>query len=283
MSREKGWMTSGTFAAFCGTTKETLRHYKEIGLLIPAHQGENGYFYYDVSQFYDFYGISIFRLTGMPLHEIRRCMEEKNVDKSLEQLKEQKQNLEQERRRLEQMEFVLSNTIHNWEMGLIPDLVPRIAYFEKEHLLAVPAKELEQQIRPGVSEEEMLIAVLETCKNLCQQHNIQTDYQLGAVHIPGKYGKFAQISHLYTRIKEAADFHYYMEKPAGFYLYLCCRGHWDISEGYGAISQYIEEKGLLTEGAIYACDLAGFMINRVEKNAMSMISVRLKETKVREK
>ena len=283
MSRQKGWMTSGAFAAFCGTTKETLRHYKEIGLLIPAHQGENGYFYYDVSQFYDFYGISIFRLTGMPLHEIRSCMREKNVDKALAQLIEQKRYLGQERHRLEQMEFVLSNTIHNWELGLIPDLVPRIAYFETEHLLAVPAKELEQQIRSGASEEEMLIAVLGTCKNLCQQYNIQTDYQLGAVHIPEKYGKYAEISHLYTRIKEAADFPYYMEKPAGIYLYLCCRGHWDISEGYRTLSRYLEEKGLLAERTVYACDLAGFMINRVEKNAMSMISVRLEETEVIEK
>ena len=39
MEHPQGWMTSGAFAAFCGTTKETLRHYKEIGLLVPAHQG----------------------------------------------------------------------------------------------------------------------------------------------------------------------------------------------------------------------------------------------------
>lgn len=54
MAREKGWLTSGFFAALCGTTKETLRHYKDIGLLSPAHQRDNGYFYYDVEQFYDF-------------------------------------------------------------------------------------------------------------------------------------------------------------------------------------------------------------------------------------
>ena len=72
MEREKGWLTSGAFAALCGTTKETLRHYKDMGLLLPAHQGNNSYFYYDVEQFYDFYAISIFRQTGTPLEEIRR-------------------------------------------------------------------------------------------------------------------------------------------------------------------------------------------------------------------
>ena len=55
MECKKGWLTSGAFAALCGTTKETLRHYKDIGLLSPAHQGDNSYFYYDVEQFYDFY------------------------------------------------------------------------------------------------------------------------------------------------------------------------------------------------------------------------------------
>ena len=48
MERKKGWLTSGAFAALCGTTKETLRHYKDISLLSPAHQGDNGYFYYDI-------------------------------------------------------------------------------------------------------------------------------------------------------------------------------------------------------------------------------------------
>lgn len=74
MERKKGWLTSGAFAALCGTTKETLRHYKDIGLLSPARQGDNSYFYYDVEQFYDFYAISIFRQTGTPLEEVRRCL-----------------------------------------------------------------------------------------------------------------------------------------------------------------------------------------------------------------
>ena len=75
MERKKGWLTSGSFAALCGATKETLRHYKDISLLSPAHQGDNGYFYYDVEQFYDFYAISIFRQTGTPLEEVRRCLQ----------------------------------------------------------------------------------------------------------------------------------------------------------------------------------------------------------------
>ena len=68
------------------------------------------------------------------------------------------------------------------------------------------------------------------------------------------------------------------EKPAGNYLYLCCRGRWDISVGYTAFNRYILEQGLETTGDFYACDLAGFILNSVEKNAASMISVQLSDS-----
>ena len=275
MERKKGWLTSGAFAALCGTTKETLRHYKDVGLLLPAHQGDNGYFYYDVEQFYDFYAISIFRQTGTPLEEICRCLRGQDTTKTIELLREQKDRLETERRRLEHMDFVLSSALHNLEFGPGPDMVPRTAWFDREHLLALPVGELEGLMTPADSEDETLIVVLERCRALCSQYGIQTDFQLGAIHQPGEQGGPGPISHLYTRIKEKADFPYYKEKPAGNYLYLCCRGRWDISAGYAALNRCILERGLETIGDFYACDLAGFILNSVEKNAASMISVRL--------
>ena len=275
MERKKGWLTSGAFAALCGTTKETLRHYKDVGLLLPAHQGDNGYFYYDVEQFYDFYAISIFRQTGTPLEEICRCLRGQDTTKTIELLREQKDRLEAERRRLEHMDFVLSSALHNLEFGPGPDMVPRTAWFDREHLLALPVGELEGLMTPADSEDETLIVVLERCRALCSQYGIQTDFQLGAIHQPGEQGGPGAISHLYTRIKEKADFPYYQEKLAGNYLYVCCRGHWDISAAYVTLDAYIRERGLRTAGPFYACDLAGFILNGVEKNAASIISVQL--------
>ena len=275
MERQKGWLTSGAFAALCGTTKETLRHYKDIDLLSPAHQGDNGYFYYNVEQFYDFYAISIFRQTGTPLEEIRRCLRGQDAAQTLDMLREQRGRLEAERRKLEHMDFVLSSALRNLEFGPVPDMAPQIGWFDAEHLMALPVKELEGLMTPTASEDKMLIAVLERCQSLCGQYGIQTDFQLGAIHRPGERGGPGAISHLYTRIKKKADFPYYMEKPAGNYLYLCCRGRWDISAGYAALEGYICEQGLQSKGPFFACDLAGFILNSVEKNAASMISVQL--------
>ena len=275
MERKKGWLTSGAFAALCGTTKETLRHSRDIGLLLPAHQGDNSYFYYDVEQFYDFYAISIFRQTGTPLEEIRCCLRGQDPIQTMDLLRDQRSRLEMERQKLEHMYFVLSSALRNLEFGPVPDMVPQTAWFEKEHLLALPAEELEGLMTPAASENEMLITVLERCQRLCGQYGVQTDFQLGAVHRPGEQGGPGAISHLYTRIKEKADFPYYMEKPAGHYLYLCCRGRWDISTGYAALRSYILRQDLEITGNFYACDLAGFILNSVEKNAASMISVQL--------
>lgn len=277
MKLKKGWLTSGAFAALCGTTKETLRHYKDVELLLPAHQGDNSYFYYDVEQFYDFYAISIFRQTGTSLDEIRRCLRGQDTAKTLELLREQRTRLDAERKKLEHMDFVLSSALHNLEFGPGPDMVPQTDRFEREHLLALPVEELEGLMTPVASEDEMLITVLERCRALCGQYRIQTDFQLGAIHQPGEQGGPEEISHLYTRIREKADFPYYMEKPAGNYLYVCCRGRWDISAAYTTLDAYIRERGLRTAGPFYACDLAGFILNSVEKNAASMISVRLSD------
>ncbi len=278
MEREKSWLTSGAFAELCGTTKETLRHYKDMGLLLPAHRGDNNYSYYDVEQFYDFYAISIFRQTGTPLEEIGRCLERQSVSETAALLREQRFRLEAERRKLEHMDFVLSSALHNLKLQSGSDLIPRTAWFEQEHLLALPVEELEELMVPTASEDEMLIVVLERCQALSSQYKIQTDFMLGAIHPPVSRGTPGEISHLYTRVKEKAEFPYYKEKPAGRYLYLCCRGRWDISAGYATLWHYIREQGLETTGDFYACDLAGFILNSVEKNAASMISVRLQES-----
>lgn len=275
MEQKRGRLGVKAFADLCGTTKETLRHYREIGLLRPAGRGENGYFYYEVEQFYDYYAIAIFRQTGTPLEEIQRCLQRQDSEGTLAQLRSQRRRLEEERRKLAQMDFILSSTIENLELGTAPDLQPRRAYFEAEHLLTLPAAELEGEMTGLTGEDEMLILILGRCQQLCRQYGLQTNYQLGAIHRAGGMG---EIQYLYTRLREAAaDCPYYRKKPAGWYLCLCCRGRWDLSRGYAALTQSIQDQGLKTVGGMYACDLAGFLLNGVEENAVSMLSIQLDE------
>lgn len=51
--------TSGEFAKFCNTTKDTLFHYDDINLLKPAKIAPNSYRYYSANQAFLFDMISL--------------------------------------------------------------------------------------------------------------------------------------------------------------------------------------------------------------------------------
>ncbi len=68
---------------------------------------------------------------------------------------------------------------------------------------------------------------------------------------------------------------YYQQKSAGKYLYSFHKGNWDLSTTYEKFFSYIKQHHIRTIGDIYAYDLAGFMINGVENNSMTIISIQV--------
>ena len=63
-------LTVGQFAKLCVTTRDTLRHYYELGILTPWVDPENGYHYYSASQISSFFFITTMRKAGCSLAEI---------------------------------------------------------------------------------------------------------------------------------------------------------------------------------------------------------------------
>ncbi|MGL4736504.1 MAG: MerR family transcriptional regulator [Cellulosilyticaceae bacterium] len=279
MERNKRLLTSGEFAKLCHTTKMTLRHYKEIGILKPAYEGENHYSYYDVEQFYDYYGIEILKQTGTPLAEIKQCMTHQDIPQVVEVLQKQQQKLEEEQKKLEQMTFMVKNALYNITLGseqLAEAEVPQIRNFPKEHLLALTEADLKVEEEDIHDDDRMLIAILSKYRELCELYPIQTDFQLGAILPYAQItGERPVITHIYTKLNKAHKNPYYKEKPAGKYLCVVHKGKWDVSLAYQQLAHYISSHQIQVIGDVYAYDLAGFMINGVEKNAMTMISIRV--------
>lgn len=266
---------SGAFAKLCDTSKETLRHYKDLGLLIPKYKGENGYQYYDAEQFYDYYAISIFKKTGTSLSKIKECIGHQNIPIILDTLKEQEHALAEEKRKIEEMQFIIKNSIVNMTLGLSHPALnaqPQIGNFSKEHLIVVPHNEFDIA-QKQTDEDAMLISILAKYKAVCDEHRVQTDYQLGAIIGLADKG----ITHLYTRVDKAYKNKYYWQKPAGKYLYIIQRGNWDLSTCYNTLFSYISQNRINVIGNIYSYDLAGFMINGVEENSMTIISIQVQE------
>ncbi len=67
---EEYTLSVGKFARLCGTTRDTLRHYYESGVIVPWIDPENGYHYYSLSQVSSFFFVSTMRQAGCTIKEI---------------------------------------------------------------------------------------------------------------------------------------------------------------------------------------------------------------------
>lgn len=264
--------TSGEFAKLCNTGKVTLRHYKEIGLLPPACEGENGYQYYEAEQFYDYYLIHILKKTGTPLAQIRSYMDNQNPTSLLELLRHQRQKLQQEKEELQRMEQIVLRSIENIEQGVsgrFPQETPAVLFLDEEHLIAIPVSELSEE-----DEELAFISILHKYSSVCLRESLITDYQTGAILNGDDFCSGKQtVTHIYTKIDKPSDSLYYRHKPAGYYLTFLDRGHWDTRASSEVLLQYMKENHIRANGAIFEYDLAGYLLNGQEENTMSLFMI----------
>ncbi|WP_029042516.1 MerR family transcriptional regulator [Cucumibacter marinus] len=73
--------TVSEVARMSGVTVRTLHHYDEIGLLPPAHIGENRYRYYGREELLRLQQILLHRALGLPLEEISAILDDPDFDR----------------------------------------------------------------------------------------------------------------------------------------------------------------------------------------------------------
>lgn len=104
-------LSVGQFAKLCGTTRDTLRHYYETGLLMPRIDEANGYHYYSASQVSSFFFISTFRQTGYSIKEIHSIIYDSSKEKIRKLANIKMLDMQREL-------FVLHNKIASMQLGL---------------------------------------------------------------------------------------------------------------------------------------------------------------------
>jgi MerR family transcriptional regulator, thiopeptide resistance regulator len=102
--------TIGEVATLAGVSVRTLHHYHEIGLLLPAHVGENGYRYYGRSELLRLQQILIHRELGLPLSEIENLLSAPDIDR-LKTLKNYRERAARELARYTEMLTTIDRTI----------------------------------------------------------------------------------------------------------------------------------------------------------------------------
>lgn len=109
----------GEFSKLCQVTVKTLRHYEEIGLLVPFEVDEwTGYRYYNISQLRRMNRIVYLKQLGLSLEEIAELFEEGKEYPDAELLKVKIEQCKNEIHRLtwRQTELMkLENMLHNQE------------------------------------------------------------------------------------------------------------------------------------------------------------------------
>ena len=249
------YFSSGEFARLCGTTKETLRHYNNIGLLKPAKVTENGYQYYSAFQFYDFYFISTFRGTGMNLKELEEKLAETDERAFCDTLRHQLKKIQAEKKELIKKEKLLKRTIDKFDYLYEGDRVGSIELYEmeEEYYIATP-------VNGDADDDRVWMETLKNHLDYCHRGNLNEEYQLtycwNMEDMQARNtGKGWSIM---SQLAEPADDPRFKIKPAGTYACILFR-EYDFSSGQmEKVKEEIRKSGLKICGDAYEADVSLF-------------------------
>lgn len=107
-------LTVGQMAGLNHVSEQTLRLYDKMGLLSPSRRGENGYRYYDIKQSAVLDIIHTMKSLGISLKEIKQQLEQKDLCRIEEALREKQRQTEEEIRLLKCQRRALERTVESF-------------------------------------------------------------------------------------------------------------------------------------------------------------------------
>lgn len=269
---EKIYFTSGEFAKLCGTTKETLRHYHNKGILSPKKEGDNGYFYYEAWQFFEFDLISLLIYAGNSLQEIRQYLDSYNTENFLELMKGSKERLLRKREKIESMLRVVDNSVALANLGLKHDGHQlTIAACEEEYYLTVPIEESAYENKRNLldafsrfwahSADNPLIGEYPYSYVIPEESYRKGDYSIK--YIAGKLDEPSGNRNIHT-------------KSAGRYAILFHYGSIDeVHVSCRRLCEEVQQLKLESAGPLYVDELISNHVTPEEKDHVTKVSIRV--------
>lgn len=267
-------LSTGEFAELCHTTRETLYHYDEIGILKPERSEQNRYRRYRVRQFFDFDTIRVLQRAGTPLCEIRQYLEGRSTENCLRLMREKRRELQEQKEELERMIQMLSHTADMTEFALRQQYdKPQVICMEEQWLAAVA-------LRTGEGDRvESVAKRLREHFAFCEANQIVDKFPLGSI-IPMEHvlrGSDEE-SHFFSAVRKTDGGASLLCKPAGFYATLYHKGRYNTFQaGFRRLLCYIEEKKLTICGCAYVYDLISYLAAGTEDDCVLQISIQVEE------
>ena len=266
MKENSPYFTAGEFAEICSTTKDTLYHYERLGILKPAKTAPNGYRYYHAFQFFDYDVIAVLKEAGSSLAEIKAYLRLKNPNEFLEILKQRRQALAAERRKLEYMERRLGATIDLTARAIkVPYFFPRVIYQKKEYLAAVP-------LAYPLSHKDAALKVHELYDFSERVGDGEPPLGMIVPRQRGRKGGFSE-GEYYVRLNRPVNADKLLIKPAG--KYVCLRYKGAATTAFSIALNYIAEKKLEITGDAYEYELIGYLAAGDEADYVISLSIQV--------
>lgn len=147
----------GEFSKLAKITIKTLRHYDELGLLIPSYvDRDSGYRFYSTDQLADISRIVSYRQAGLSLDEIRQLISGEDTDRILScRLEELEREEEAVRDRISRLRSLITNLKEGYfmEYQAVTRELPECIVYSKR--MVVPDYDAYFTVIPKLGEEVM--------------------------------------------------------------------------------------------------------------------------------
>lgn len=244
----------GEFARLSGTTRDTLLHYDNIGILKPAYVGENGYRYYLMEQVYQIKWIQYIQRLDVKLCDIPKSMGTRQKDAFISLLQDRMENFENELKRTKMIIRVLQNTIRNLTSEKSVDYnLPYFQYMEEEYLFT-------SELKLELFQDPLQLDSLYELMNYLRENYLWDEIYIGSIVLKENLEK-GDIStrYWYTRVSMPLHDEHMMVKPAGTYAVVNYYGSpYKLVDVHEKLLHFINEKGYKVAGHAYEADFAGF-------------------------
>lgn len=269
-----GLFTTGQFAKLCGTTKETLFYYDELGILKPVKVAENGYRYYSASQFFDLDLITVLQEAGSSLSKIKSYLEHPEPSAFLCLLRENEQMLLEEIKKLQKMRRTLKNAIDAVGTALSTECgVPWLEECPEEWYIATPAQ-------GDVLVLQDIVRSIQDHISYCDSHGLGEELSVGSIVIKDSLlqGDFRE-SYYSTRLPTSpkpSRLHSsrLYQKPAGLYACILHKGGYSgLLQTYPLLLEFIRRQGLRICGDSFETELLGYLSTDKEEDFVLKLAI----------
>lgn len=266
----KKYYTTGEFAELCGIKKKTLFHYDDIDLFKPEKVMSNGYRYYSKYQLEVFNVILVLKEIGMPLKEIKKFLDKRNPENTLQLLKYEKEQVEKEIHNLRRIQKLLEVKLNLIEVGI--NSTSELVLEEKEEeyiVLSNPVNETEDDYDIETYTEHI---------KYCIDNDLDYGYPVGSIINKENLinRRFNKYSYYFSKVIEKKKYKDLVLKPKGLYLVGYSHGYYDkVYKVYEKMIKYIEENNLRINGYSYEEVLIDEIASSVGDDFVIKISIKV--------